>query len=123
MNGRFGPEHPFFYHPWYVNFFKDPGLAQFDHRIGAYLAAAGAVVLFVTARKLKGAQKISARALLGVVLLQILLGILTLFNQVPIALAALHQITAVFLFSTAIWHAYELSGAPARAVQPLAASP
>ncbi len=120
MNGGFGPEHPFFDHPWYVNFFQNPGLAQFDHRIGAYLIAAGAVALFVAARRLTGVRKISAHALLGVVLLQIVLGILTLLNQVPIALAALHQITAVALFSTAIWHAYELSGA--RAPQPLAAS-
>lgn len=122
MNGRFGPEEPFFYHPWYVNFFRNPGLAQFDHRIGAYLIAAGAVALFIAARKFKGARKISAHTLLGVVLLQILLGILTLLNQVPVALAALHQITAVALFSTAIWHAYELSGTPARATQPVAAS-
>ena len=35
----------------------------------------------------------------AIVLLQIALGILTLLNQVPIALAALHQITAVALFS------------------------
>ncbi len=122
MDGRFGPENPFFSHPWWINVFQNPGLAQFDHRIGAYLIFFGAVALFWMARKLKGAQKITAHALLGVVLLQILLGILTLLYQVPIALAALHQITAVALFSTAIWHAYEVSGAKARALQPAAAS-
>ncbi len=120
MDGRFGPENPFFNHPWWINFFQNPGLAQFDHRIGAYLIFFGAVALFWMARSLKGAQKITAHALLGFVILQITLGILTLLNQVPIPLAALHQITAVALFTTAIWHAYEISGAKARTAQPAA---
>jgi cytochrome c oxidase assembly protein subunit 15 len=118
MNGNFGPENPFYQQPWWINFFADPGLAQFDHRIGAYLIFFGAAALFWAARELKGAAKITAHALLGIVLLQITLGILTLLNQVPIPLAALHQITAVALFSVAIWHAYETSGA--RATQPAA---
>ncbi len=121
MNGNFGPENPFFARPWWINFFEDAGLVQFDHRIGAYLVACGAVALFFAARKLRGAQKISAHVVLGVTMLQITLGILTLLNQVPIALAALHQITAVALFTTAIWHAYEVSGGRAVAVQSSAA--
>ena len=39
MNGRVLPEDPFFSQPWWINFFENPGLAQFDHRIGAYLVA------------------------------------------------------------------------------------
>ncbi len=110
MNGRFGPEHPFFLHPWYLNFFANPGLAQFDHRIGAYLIFLGALALFFAARKQKGARKMSAHLVFGLVLAQISLGIATLLNQVPIPLAATHQITAVALFSAALWHAYETSG-------------
>ena len=121
MNGTFGPDNPFFYHPWWINFFDNDGLVQFDHRIGAYLVACGALVLFFAARKLNGAQKISAHVVLGVTLLQITLGILTLLNQVPIPLAALHQITAVALFTAALWHAYEGAGAPARVIQSAAA--
>lgn len=112
MDGRFGPENPFFHQPWWINVFENAGLAQFDHRIGAYLIFFAAVALFWMARKLKGAQKISAHTVLGITLLQIALGILTLLHQVPVALAALHQITAVALFAAAIWHAYEISGAP-----------
>ena len=122
MDGRFGPETPFFHRPWWINFFENDGLVQFDHRIGAYLIFFGAVVLFLAARKLEGAQKISAHAVLGIVLLQIALGVLTLLHQVPVSLAALHQITAVVLLSAAIWHAYEVSGAKASAAQALAAS-
>ena len=111
MDGRFGPEGAFFDSPWWLNFFENPGLAQFDHRIGAYLIFFAAVALFWMARKLKGTQKISAHTLLAVTVLQIALGILTLLHQVPVSLAALHQITAVALFTAAIWHAYEVSGA------------
>ncbi len=39
MDGRVFPENPFFSTPWWINFFENPGLAQFDHRIGAYIVA------------------------------------------------------------------------------------
>ncbi len=110
MNGRFGPENPFVLHPWYLNFFANPGLAQFDHRMGAYLIFLGALALFFAARRQAGARKMSAHLVFGLVLIQISLGIATLLNQVPIPLAAIHQITAVALFSAALWHAYETSG-------------
>jgi heme A synthase len=45
--------------------------------------------------------------------LQIVLGILTVLSQVPTPLAAAHQATAVALFASALWHAYELRGRPA----------
>lgn len=109
MNGRLTPEGAFFAHPWFINFFENAGLVQFDHRIGAYLIAAGAVALFVAARKLKGAAKISAHVVLTIVLAQIALGIFTLLYQVPVALAAAHQMMALALFTAAIWHAYETS--------------
>lgn len=105
MNGRFLPEDPFFAKPWWINFFENPGLAQFDHRIGAYLIAAAAIALWFVSRKTRK----TASLVLGIVVLQIALGILTLLNQVPIPLAALHQITAVALYSAAIWHFYESS--------------
>jgi heme A synthase len=47
--------------------------------------------------------------------LQIVLGIVTLLNQAPVALAALHQATAVALFAAAVWHAYEAARERAQA--------
>lgn len=105
MDGRFLPENPFFHSPWWINFFEDPGLAQFDHRIGAYLVALAAVALWLMA---KWSRK-TATLVLVIVAVQITLGILTLLNQVPIPLAALHQITAVALYCAAVWHFYEKS--------------
>jgi len=108
MDGRLFPEHPFFSSPWWINFFENPGLVQFDHRLGAYLVTAAAFALWWRGRVLTGFAKRSANALLHVTLLQILLGIATLLLQVPIWLAALHQVTAALLFCAAVWHAYEL---------------
>ncbi|HEV2560778.1 MAG TPA: COX15/CtaA family protein [Rhizomicrobium sp.] len=110
MDGRVFPENPLFNAPWWINFFENPGLAQFDHRTGAYIVAAAAIVLWISARKT--AARMSANAVLGITALQITLGILTLLNQVPIPLAALHQITAVALYCAAVWHCYEAALPP-----------
>ncbi len=111
MNGQLLPENPFFSSPWWINFFENPGLAQFDHRIAAYLVAAGAFVLWWRGRH---TAKISSNALLGITLIQIALGIATLLLLVPVSLAALHQVVAALLFCAAVWQAYELRYASPR---------
>ncbi len=52
--------------PWWINFFESTGLAQFDHRIGAYLVAAGAFSLWSWGRRagLAGFARYSGDALL-----------------------------------------------------------
>jgi cytochrome c oxidase assembly protein subunit 15 len=108
MNGRVLPEDPFFARPWWINFFENPGLAQFDHRIGAYLVAAFAVWIYVQGIKLSGFAKLSAKVVAIVTTFQIGLGIATLLLQAPEALAAAHQVTAACLLCAAVWHAFEL---------------
>jgi heme a synthase len=110
MDGRAFPEHPFFIVPWWKNFFENPGLAQLDHRLGAYLVALSAFALWWMGRRacLAGLAKRSSNAVLHIALFQIVLGIATLLLQVPIWLAALHQLTAALLFCTAVWQAFEL---------------
>jgi heme a synthase len=111
MDGRVFPEHPFFHQPWWVNFGESAGLAQFDHRIGAYLVALSALALWIVGRRaeLTGSARASSNALLAVTGFQIVLGIATLLSQAPVALAAFHQATAVALFATAVWHAQALN--------------
>jgi cytochrome c oxidase assembly protein subunit 15 len=118
MDGRVFPEHPFFHQPWWVNFGESAGLAQFDHRIGAYIIAFSALALWIASRRINVART-SANAVLAVTGFQIVLGILTLVNQAPVALAALHQATAVALFASAVWHAQSLSAR----VRPLRPAP
>jgi cytochrome c oxidase assembly protein subunit 15 len=108
MDGRLFPEHPFFSTPWWINFFENPGLAQFDHRIGAYIVAGFAVWIFARGVQLTGYAKKSAKLVAGITAFQIGLGIFTLMLQAPEGLAALHQVTAATLLCAAVWHAYEL---------------
>ena len=108
MNGRVFPEGAFFHQPWWINFFENPGLAQFDHRIGAYVVAGFAVWIFARGIQLTGYAKKSAKLVAGITAFQVGLGIFTLMLQAPEGLAALHQVTAAALLSAAVWHAYEL---------------
>jgi len=108
MNGRIFPESPFFASPWWINFFEDSGLAQFDHRIGAYAVAGFAAWIYVQGIKLGGPAKTSAKAVAMITAFQIFLGITTLLLMAPVWLSALHQITAAALLCAAVWHAYEL---------------
>jgi cytochrome c oxidase assembly protein subunit 15 len=108
MNGGFFPEEPFFSKPWWINFFENPGLAQFDHRLGAYLVAAFAAFVYVRGIRQNGWARTSAKVLAGITVIQVILGIATVLLQAPEWLAAVHQVTAACLLSAAVWHAFEL---------------
>jgi cytochrome c oxidase assembly protein subunit 15 len=83
------------------------GLAatQFDHRLLAYGVAAFAVVLAVGAMRsptaTRGVRRLTMLAV-GLVAVQIGLGISLLLGGVPTGLALLHQLTACGLLATAI---------------------
>jgi cytochrome c oxidase assembly protein subunit 15 len=110
MDGRFAPEDAFAQSPWWINFFENPGTAQFDHRIGAYIVALSVFVLWWRERSaaLTGYARRSGNALLHITLFQFALGIATLLLQAPEFLAAAHQLTAALLLCTAVWHTFEL---------------
>ena len=108
MNGRVLPEDPFFSAPWWINFFENPGLAQFDHRIGAYIVAGAAAWIYARGVKLTGWAKKTAKLVAAITVFQIGVGITTLLMVAPEALAAAHQVTAALLLSAAVWHAFEL---------------
>ncbi len=110
MDGRFIPEDAFVQRPWWINFFENPGTAQFDHRMGAYIVAICVFALWWRERgKLAGWARRSGNALLHLTLFQIVLGIATLLLQAPEFLAAAHQLVAALLLCTAVWHGFELS--------------
>ena len=109
MDGRVFPEGTFVMHPWWINFFENPGLAQFDHRVGAYIVAVCVVIFWTLVRRSNSEPRAGSNALIAIVSFQVALGIAMLLDQVPLALAALHQAAAVALFGTALWNAFELS--------------
>ena len=110
MDGRLFPENPFSVTPWWRSFFEDPGLAQFDHRIGAYIVFFVALMLSfrVRSRKPSGQSANAAGVVAGLAVFQVALGIVTLLTQAPLALAAAHQVTAAALFCAATWLTFEL---------------
>jgi len=108
MDGRALPEGALARRPWWSNFFENAGLAQFDHRVVAYAIAAAALTFWILMRRSPESRVVrSSSAVLAIVIVQVALGIGTLLNQAPLALAALHQTTAVLLFATALWNAFE----------------
>ena len=95
--------------PLWRNFFENMLTVQFMHRMTAYALWLMALLHAVDVTRVeRGAGAMHALALAGLVTLQALLGILTLLNQVPIALALLHQATAILVLAAATHHASRL---------------
>ncbi|MBI1213115.1 MAG: heme A synthase [Alphaproteobacteria bacterium] len=95
--------------------FEDVTTAQFDHRMIAYLVAAGVVALWLTERRRPQTQEaaFTAHLLLTAVGFQIALGIWTLLEAAPVWLSAVHQLGAVALFTAALLHVFALRQARA----------
>ena len=92
--------------------FSDPIFVQFVHRMTAYLLSVIIVIFCIKGWKIAN-KKFSL--VLGYIfmalVIQVLLGILTLVYNVPIELALLHQFGAVVLLSCLIWAYFLLNNA------------
>jgi heme a synthase len=110
MNGHWVPPEIFMLEPWHLNFFNNMATVQFDHRLGAWLLALLAFWFWLKARRedLAPLARLVARLLLGLLVLQIALGIATLLLAVPVPLAAAHQGGAVLLLGAALALNYAL---------------
>ena len=87
-----------------LNAFNDPSLVQFIHRNLAYLIFIVYLIIFykVYSNKLNNLRK--SIYIIGIFLIiQILLGILTVLNGAQIYIASMHQITSIFLVSSCIY--------------------
>jgi cytochrome c oxidase assembly protein subunit 15 len=99
-----------FEQPWWRNFFENTLTVQFEHRMTAYvLFALAAVHAFDAVTSRSGQAARGALWLFAAVTLQAVLGILTLLNQVPIALALSHQAVAIAVLTLAVLQAERLS--------------
>ncbi len=81
------------------NFFENPALVQFVHRMAGYLLAIFAVVVWARSRRsphpvTRGAFTVMLVAMAA----QIALGIMNVIHGAPLPLALLHQLGAVVLF-------------------------
>jgi len=103
MGGEVFPSNAFVLEPLWTNFLANPGLVQFNHRLVGYLLFALGIAAFLRSR---GSALDSVRgafaAVLAMLLLQLVLGILTVMHGAPLPLAALHQLGAVALFTLVV---------------------
>jgi cytochrome c oxidase assembly protein subunit 15 len=119
IDGRLVPDGArlFFDSPLWRNFFENTLTVQFDHRMAAYglwlLAVLHAADVAATARSQTALA--GALALAGAVTLQAALGIATLVQQTPPAMALLHQAMAIVVLTVAVVHAQRLARRPAPA--------
>jgi len=110
MNGHVLPPESFIIDPWYLNFFNNMALVQFDHRLGAWLLAFLVPWFFVQVRAadVSSRARLAATLLLVALAIQISLGIATLLLAVPVALGAAHQGGSMLVFAALIWLNHEL---------------
>jgi cytochrome c oxidase assembly protein subunit 15 len=114
MFGHIVPPGMYALEPWWVNLFENVATVQFNHRLVAYLLAAGIVALWWSARRadLPTSARVGLNLLLLALAVQVALGIATLIYIVPLPLAAAHQAGALALFTAALYVAHALR--PAR---------
>jgi cytochrome c oxidase assembly protein subunit 15 len=84
--------------------FSDPSLVQFMHRNLAYLIFIFYLYILIKIYKNKLIKFFFSINLLGLLLIiQIILGVLTLIHDAHIALASMHQISSIFLVSSSVY--------------------
>lgn len=110
MNGHILPPESFMIDPWYLNFFNNMALVQFDHRLGAWLLAflVPWFVFKVRSADVSGTTRLATIFLLAALAIQITLGITTLLLAVPVALGAAHQGGSMVVFGALLWLNHEL---------------
>lgn len=108
MAGEFPPSESFDYVPFWTNFFENPALVQFNHRLSGYIATVLAAFVWWRSRgsALSGVHY-RFNVLLVVVLVQVTLGITTVLYAAQVHVALTHQLVAVILFAVALRARFE----------------
>jgi len=99
MAGQFFPSDAFDLEPVWRNFFENPGLVQWLHRMAGYLLIAyGFMVWLKSRRSGSDATRAAYSMVMAMLVLQMCIGIATILYIAPLGLALLHQLGAVVLF-------------------------
>lgn len=108
MFGQLIPGGLFSHQPFWLNLLDNSATVHFQHRWFAFVVFALAIWLYYCGRVRNVSTLLSnsTKAVLGIALLQVALGIATVLGGMPIALASLHQATAVALFSAGLLSVY-----------------
>ncbi len=107
MGSNYFPDDNNFLYLFKFSAFSDPSLVQFMHRNLAYLILIFYLFMLIKIYKSKLNKLYFSINTLGLILvIQIILGILTLIYGAQILIASMHQISSIFLVSFSIYFLY-----------------
>ena len=107
MGKSFFPDDNIYANIFSISAFSDPSLVQFMHRNLAYIILITYLCIFFYIYKKKKYDLYKIINLIGFFLiLQIILGIITLINGAQIITSSMHQISSIFLVSSSIYFIY-----------------
>lgn len=100
----------FFEEPWWRNFFDNTLTVQFSHRMIAYTLVVLAIIHAIDAIRSRTNPDVISGAvwIMAMMFVQVVLGILTLLNQVPIDLGLSHQAVAIVVLTLALFQVERL---------------
>lgn len=101
MDGDFVPQGYNIQSPFWRNLFENTAAIQFNHRTLAYILLGVAIWVWMSFRHSKSVRPAMV-LFIGILVLQVGLGIWTLLSAAPINLSLLHQFTSIFVFLAAI---------------------
>ena len=107
MGNEYFPDDNIYIDLFKLSAFSDPSLVQFIHRNLAYTIGIFYLLIFYKIYKNKMRELYKSINFLGFfIILQIILGILTILNGAQISIASMHQISSIFLVSGSIYFLY-----------------
>jgi cytochrome c oxidase assembly protein subunit 15 len=107
MGNSFFPNDNDIFNLFKTSVFSDASLVQFLHRNLAYLISLFYLFIFYKIYKNKMRDLYRSVNLLGFfIILQIILGIITILSGAQIYIASMHQVSSIFLVSTCIYFFY-----------------
>ena len=107
MGETYFPNDNNLYNLFEISVFSDPSLVQFIHRNLAYLIGIIYLLIFYKIYKDKFNGLYKAINILGFfIILQIILGVITIINGAQIYIASMHQISSIFLISSCVYFLY-----------------
>ena len=107
MGNSYFPDDSKIKHLFDISALSNASIVQFLHRNLAYVILFVYILIFFKVYKNKIESSFFIINIVGLILIiQIVLGILTLINGVQIILASMHQISSIFLVSTSIYFLY-----------------
>jgi cytochrome c oxidase assembly protein subunit 15 len=98
MAGGLLPPKPLGLEPLWSNFFENAGLVQFNHRVAGYVLFLFGLVVWLRGRRSPHRRTQAAfNMMMAMMLVQVVLGIVTVMHSAPVGLALPHQLGAVLL--------------------------